>query len=261
MSTDQDTIGRTQASEFFRLERRESDLPFYRGVPVKLALSGWLIVLCALAVGYLLLVVAQQPFHEGLAGFIPPILFVAAPLIALAIVAGRSGVMSLFRPIRPSDFLTVVGFFILNWIVTILLGMLAIKLFSASANPASGMVTSADTADRVLFYGWTAVQLVGEELITILPFLAFLAFLDRLIGRKAAIILAAFGASVIFSLIHLPAYQWNVPHVLFAFVPIRMVLLAPYILTRNLWVSAATHILNDWTIFTIAILAAPGSAT
>lgn len=41
-------------------------------------------------------------------------------------------------------------------------------------------------------------------------------------------------------------------------VPIRIVLLLPYVITRNIWVSTGAHILNDWAIFGLGML--PGSA-
>jgi hypothetical protein len=240
---------------FFFFERTDIDFPFYRGAPTRVGLVGWSVVLAAVAVAYLVLLATQQRFHVGIGGFIPPLLFVGIPLLALAVVAGSGAVRALFLPFRLSDAPIILGFLVLNWIVTVALGSLAVTLFNASPNPAGQMVADAAGLDKFLFFLWTAVQLVGEEIFTILPFLAFLTILDRRIGRKGAIALAALGASIIFALIHLPAYQWNVPHVLFAIVPIRLVLLMPYLVTRNLGVSAAVHILNDWSIFGLGVIA------
>ena len=103
-------------------------------------------------------------------------------------------------------------------------------------------------------FGWTGVQALGEEICTILPFLAFLAFFDRRLSRRSAIVPAALGISVIFALVYLPTYPWNLPQALIGLVPVRIVLLMPYLMTRNIWVLAAVHILKDWTIFFLAIL-------
>lgn len=62
--------------------------------------------------------------------------------------------------------------------------------------------------------------------------------------------------AAIFAAIHLPTYQWHVPQAFIGLVPIRLVLLLGYLLTRNLWVSTAVHILNDWTIFGLPLLVA-----
>lgn len=105
-------------------------------------------------------------------------------------------------------------------------------------------------------FGWTGVQALGEEICTILPFFALLAFFDRRLSRRSAIVLAALGISVIFALVHLPIYPWNLPQALIGLVPVRIVLLMPYLMTRNIWVFEAVPILNDWTIFSLAILGA-----
>ncbi len=102
------------------------------------------------------------------------------------------------------------------------------------------------------------MQLVGEELFTILPFLALLYWLNtrRGMGRTASIIIATLAVSILFAAIHLPTYRWNIPHALVALVPIRIVLLLPYFMTKNAWVSSGTHILNDWLIFGLPLLLA-----
>lgn len=105
-------------------------------------------------------------------------------------------------------------------------------------------------------FGWTGVKVLGEEIFTILPFLALLVFLDRRLSRWSAIVLAALGISVIFALVHLPTYPWNLPQALIGLVPVRIVLLVPYLMTRNIWVFAPLHILKDWTIFSLAIFGA-----
>ncbi len=238
----------------FRFERRDCDLPFYRGVPVSITLSGWLIVLASVAVSFAALITAQQRFQTGFATFIPALLFVLIPLAALAATAGPRAPRALFKALRRRDFAIILGFFVLNAIATILLGSLITGLFDAAANPASDRAASASAFDRVLFFGWTAIQLLGEEIFTILPFLAFLTFLDRRMPRKTAIVVAALGAAVIFALIHLPTYQWNVAQALIGLVPIRIVLLLPFLITRNILVSAGTHILNDWAIFGLSML-------
>ncbi|WP_236016686.1 type II CAAX prenyl endopeptidase Rce1 family protein [Salipiger abyssi] len=238
----------------FRFERAGSDLPFYRGAPVSISAAGWLMVLASVAIAFLALNMTQPIFPTGPGTFIPALLFLLIPLATLVIVAGRHAPLALFRPVRRRDAKIIVGFFLLNAVVTVALGLLVTSLLHTAANPAGDRAASASGLDRVLFFGWTAIQLVGEEVFTILPFLAVLTFLDRSLPRKTAIALAALGAAVIFALIHLPTYQWNVPQALIGLVPIRIILLMPYLITRNIWASAGTHILNDWTIFGLSMV-------
>lgn len=248
------------SGEFFRFERTDCDLPYYRGTPVAISPVGWIVVLAAVALAFTLLMRTQLMFPHGWASFIPGITFVVIPLAALAAVAGSRAPFALFRPLRARDPLFMVGFFLLNAIVTIVLGNIVVAVFDAVANPAADRVATASAMDRVLFFAASAVQLLGEEIFTILPFLAFLAFLDRVMSRKAAICLAALGASIIFAAIHLPTYQWHVPQAMIGLIPIRIVLLIPFILTRNIWVSTGTHVLNDWAIFGFSAFAASAAA-
>ena len=107
----------------------------------------------------------------------------------------------------------------------------------------------------MLFFGWTGVQLLGEEIFTVLTFLCSLSLLYRFVSRKPALCLAAFVAAVIFGLVHLPSYQWNFVQAI-GLIPVLLVLLMPYIITRNIWLSTGVHILNDWTICGLSAVAA-----
>ncbi len=74
-------------------------------------------------------------------------------------------------------------------------------------------------------------------------------------SRKPALCLAALVAAIVFAMIHLPTYQWNVAQALVGLIPVRLVLLMPFIITRNIWVSTSVHVLNDWTIFGMSAVA------
>lgn len=236
------------------LEREDADFPYYEGQPVPVGNLQWIVVMIAVAAGFYALTALQQVFPSGLAGFIPAIAFVAIPLGVLAFFAG-SAWTALFRRMRRVDWLLIVAFFVLNWIVTIVVGMLAVALFDAQANPAGSILAGAGLIDRVLFFAKAIVQLLGEEIFTILPFLAILTWLVSTgISRTVAIIIAALVASAIFALVHLPTYQWNWGQCLVALAPIRVVLLLPYLITKNIWVSTGVHVANDWAIFGLPFL-------
>ncbi|MEM5471895.1 CPBP family glutamic-type intramembrane protease [Hoeflea sp. AS60] len=239
-------------AEFFFFERANTDFPYYRGVPVGLSPVGWIIVLVAVAAAYWVFTSTQLRLHSGLAGFIPPFLLVLIPLGALAIVAGSRAPLALFRKPTARDFGLMIAFFVLNAVVTIIVGNLLVKFFHTVGNPIGDMVASAAAPEAVLIFAWSAVQLLGEEIFTILPFLAILTLLDRFVPRKLAVCLAALVAAIPFAAIHLPTYQWNVAQAFIGLVPVRIILLMPFIITRNIWASTGTHILNDWAIFALA---------
>lgn len=238
----------------FFFERKHCDLPYYRPAPEGFSLTGWLIVLVAVAVSFVVLIIAQQHFHAGFAGFIPPLLFVLIPLVAVAAIAGAKAPFALFRTVGFRDVWLMVLFFVLNFVVTIIVGTLMNSAFHTAANPAGDMVASAAGVDQVLFFFWSAVQLLGEEIFTILIFLGVMAGLNRVMSRKLALCLAALVAAIIFGLVHLPTYQGNIVQAV-ALVPVRIVLLMPFIITRNIWTSTGAHILNDWAIFSMSAYA------
>ena len=242
------------ANTMLFFERQDLDLPYYRRFPNGFSLTGWGIVLAAVAVSFVVLIVAQQLFHSGFGGFIPPLLFVLIPLVAVAAVGGAKAPFALFRPLGLRDIGLIVLFFLLNVIVTIVVGTLINSVFHTAANPAGDMLTTASGLDKVLFFGWSAVQLLGEEIFTVLIFLGSLALLHRAMPRKSALCLAVLVASIIFGLVHLPTYQGNMAQAV-ALIPIRIVLLLPYLITRNIWASTGTHILNDWTTFGMVVYA------
>jgi membrane protease YdiL (CAAX protease family) len=115
-----------------------------------------------------------------------------------------------------------------------------------------------DMAGRIAFFSKTIPQLFGEEVVTLLPFLAVLQGLSHRFGveRKGAIIGAWVISSVLFGLIHLPTYDWNLVQCIVVIGSARMVLTLPWILTKNIWVSTGAHIINDWLLFGITLLGA-----
>ncbi len=151
----------TDDSSFFFFERKTCDLPYYRGAPHGISLIGWLIVFCAVALSFMVLMKTQMKFHAGFPGFIPPLLFVLIPLVTVAAVAGPKAPLALFRSLGLKDIGIILLFFVLNAVVTVVFGTLIVGLFHTAANPASDMVASASGLDQILFFGWSAVQLLG----------------------------------------------------------------------------------------------------
>ena len=76
------------------------------------------------------------------------------------------------------------------------------------------------------------------------------------VGRKGAIVGAWLISSLLFGLIHLPTYDWNLIQCIVVIGSARMVLTLPWILTKNIWVSTGAHIVNDWLLFSMSLLGA-----
>lgn len=249
-------------SERFRIERTSAgDFPFYSGSPVALSGPQWLIVLMGVALGFasLIMPIAPKAFYQTTAGsFLPAVLLFAIPLLALAGVAGRA-LTTLFRPLASRDFLLMLVIALANLVVTIVLALLLLQLFDMNANPVGDMLSAYSGTERALFYLKSIPQLFGEEVVSVLPFLALLWFCHSKLNmpRKQAVMIAWLGAALFFGAIHLPTYGWNFLQCFLVIGTARVVLLAGYIITRNIWVSTGAHIINDWVIFSVVLLAGP----
>ena len=238
------------------LERPNDDFPFYNGKPVELTSVQWIVVMVAAAIGFLCLILQIGNLGGPFGVFVPVILYVVVPLTGLAL-ASKSHWTSLFRKITGRDILIMIGFALLNLAITFGMGALLTQIVETTANPAVAGLHEQTGMQQLMLYILAVPQLVGEEVMSILPFLALMtvsfAFLKT--SRVTAILVATIGVAILFAIEHLHTYDWNVLQTLGGVGVARVVLLIPYIITKNLWVSAGAHILNDWSIFSLGVLA------
>lgn len=241
------------------LERPNDDFPFYDGQPVTLSGGQWLLVLAAVALGFACLTVRVPVLTGEVGGLIRAVLFPAIPLLALRMVAGPHW-RSLFRRVRGADVAWMLAFALLNLVVTMIVGLVVMKVFGAEANAAIHGLTEMDASGQQWFFVRSLPQLFGEEVLTMLPFLAVLHVAhDRLgLSRLQALLVAWLLSAMLFGLVHLPSYNWNLLQCLVVIGSARLVLSLAYIKTKNIWVSTGAHIINDWVIFGIVLA---GSAT
>ena len=240
-----------------RLEDPVGDFPFYNGVPVSLSAAQWLFVMAAVVVGFLVLVL-PIPWPAGpLGALVPAVLFPVIPLAALARVApGHWQVI--FGKVGGRELRLMLGFALLNIVVSMCVGALVRALADVTPNAATAQLSAMGTSERIAFFAKTVPQLLGEEVVTILPLLAVLtALTNRLgVGRKGAIVGAWLISSLLFGLIHLPTYDWNLIQCIVVIGTARMVLSLAWIMTKNIWVSTGAHIINDWLLFTLSLVGA-----
>lgn len=251
------TRGVAPGQRLGRLEDPGRDFPFYDGTPVPLSAGQWLFVMAAVVAGFLLLVL-PLPWPGGVLGIlIPAVLFAAVPLAALAVVApGHWRVI--FGRVGGRELRLMFGFALLNIVLSMSVGAAVRSVAEVSPNAAAAQLGAMDTAERVAFFVKMVPQLLGEELVTVLPFLAVMAALSGRpgIGRQGAIVAAWLLTSLIFGLIHLPTYDWNWIQCIVIIGSARLVLTLPWILTKNIWVCTGAHIVNDWLLFGLALLGA-----
>jgi len=240
-----------------RLEDPASDFPFYNGVPASISNRQWLFVMAMVVVGFLILA-SPIPWPKGLIWqFVPAVLMPGIPLLALAYVAPDHW-KAIFGKVRGREVKLMVGFALLNIVVSMSIGALVLAFSVTTPNAATAQLGGLDLAGRIAFFAKTIPQLFGEEVITLLPFLALLQVFSKSfgIGRKEAIIGAWLITAMIFGLIHLPTYDWNLIQCIVVIGSARLVLTLPWIMTKNIWVSTGAHIVNDWLLFAVSLLGA-----
>ncbi|MCA8917276.1 MAG: CPBP family intramembrane metalloprotease [Planctomycetes bacterium] len=230
------------------------DFPFYSGTPVGLSGHQWLVLLGGVILGFLLLVSPWTKPAQPWGHWVPALLFCIVPLAALALVAGRHWT-ALFRRPRIRDLALMVGIAALNLAVTLSIGALFAGAGEGSSNPMFQSLGEANAGTRASVLASMVPQLLGEELLTILPFLALLWLLVARLktSRRTAIVLAWALSAIPFALAHLPTYEWNLLQCLAIIGTARLVLSLGYLLSRNLWVSTGAHVINDWALFGVAL--------
>jgi uncharacterized protein len=249
----------TPAQRLPRLEDPDRDFPFYNGAPTAISGLQWLFVVAMVVVSFAVFVL-PIPWPAGAFGaLIHAVLLPVIPLLALAYVA-PSHWRAIFGRVGGRELKLMVGFALLNIVVSMSVGFMVQAFTTVTPNAAASQLLSMDTSDRLLFFAKTIPQLFGEEVITMLPFLALLYVLSAYTGRRSAVIGAWVISSVVFGMIHLPTYDWNWIQCILVIGTARMMLTLPWILTKNIWVSTGAHIINDWLLFSAALLGA-GLAT
>ena len=243
------------------VERKGADFPFYADTPPTISVTGWVMVMVAAIVGFAALG-TPMPFEDNiLTGWLRGAVFVGLPLIALALAA-RWRWQAIFRRVGFRDVLVMFGIAILNIIVTLSIGALLQKYGTVSGNAGIAGAADLEGARLANFFAKVGLQMLGEELITILPFLAILAWLHGRagMGRNAAVLAAWLLSAIIFGLLHLPTYDWNIVQCLVVIGSARLVLTLAYVWTKNIWVSTGAHVINDWTLIGSTVFLAPLAA-
>lgn len=242
---------------FSWLEDADKDFPFYNGTPSALSARQWSWVLIMVVIGFLCLSVPMPGFTGPFAAFLSALLMPGIPLVALAGVAPKTW-RALFGKVSGREIRWMFGFALLNLAVTMGIGALVHALTQVTANASTAQLNHLDTMGRIAFFAKTIPQLFGEELMTLLPFLALMQWFSKglKVGRKAAVIAAWLITALGFGLLHLPTYGWNLAQCVIIIGSARLILTLPWIMTKNIWVSTGAHIINDWLLFTLGLLGA-----
>lgn len=230
------------------------DFPFYVSAANALSLRQWLLVLVAVACATAFIFFPIPGSTNEYSGLISIFLFSTLPLLVLSKVS-PAGWRKLFAQVKGREISLMFAFALLNLIVSVALGLVVERFFGAASNPVFDLMKNQDAYQTLWLFGKSAVQLFGEELNSILPFLAaFSLFSYWRLSRTVSLVLAALVTAIWFSAIHLPTYNWQLLQCFIVIGSARIMLLLAYLTTKNLWVSVGAHIINDWVLFSVVIL-------
>lgn len=236
-------------TNFFKFENKNDDFPFYNDESITITHVQSLFILAATIGGVFIFQFVQIP------SLISPFINIIFPLGALILVVGSKWT-KLFRKIHLRDIKLVIITLVVMLIYSIISGILIAIYFGGNANPVATSVQTNSLYMNILLFLNTIPGLLGEELLTIIPFLVILKFSTHTlkVSRKKAVVIAWIVSSLIFGSLHLPTYKWNFIQAVFLISSTRLILTYTYMKTKNTWISFLVHILCDWCLFLIPVL-------
>ncbi len=139
-----------------------------------------------------------------------PSVFLAFPLMALRATTGPHWT-ALFPARRPETGRLMVVFAVLTLAVSFIAALMLSQLMDFTQNPVSDAMRTMTAGQFAGTLVATVPQLLGEELLAVLPFLAVLWLCVNRLGlsRRTGIATALVVSSLIFGAAHLPTYGWN----------------------------------------------------
>lgn len=158
----------------------------------------------------------------------------------------------LFKPITKQDIKTI----ILGVIVSLVLAISSALLLKHFNVPTATNPIHKDfqggLMPLVIRLLKTIPQLLGEELLTLLPFLMIVKFFSfKGLSVKKAGFIALTITSIIFGLLHLKTYNWNVVQCLLVISLARIPFTLSFMKSKNIVVPWTIHVLYDWFTFIV----------
>lgn len=233
-----------QKDEFFKFENEAQDFPLYNDKP-HISIAKWAVMILSAILTFFLIMIPSDFLSE--IGNFKRLLYLIIPLLGFGFAVNwKYGLIC--KNFKKSDLKLIVLLFIAEFIFTILLAFVLNHMdIAAQANPIISELTS------VSIWFIYPLQLFGEELLKIIPFIVFLTvFYNITKNRKMSVIIATVLTLLIFALLHLPAYE-NLISVLLLQGLCSIFTMYAYLKTKNIFVSYAIHFLIDTTVFLIAL--------
>lgn len=243
-------------NDFFNFEEDALDFPFYNGKP-SVSATGWLLLVIGalLYVGFCLELWNYVPGVENWPIFTTPIVGVLVLLLPLAFCSrGKLGLVIKMPKLKDMKvvILCVIGYIVFTIAMILILGAFGIV---GNGNPMSSAAASAPLLVMLILF----ISLFAEELFKVIAMLlGMTVFYSFTKNRKNSMILAIVFSCIIFGLIHLTTYNFNIMQCLLIIGCGAVFHLYPYIKTKNVINSYITHVLIDFLLFLPVMLMGAG---
>ena len=203
------------------------------------------IVLFGLAFWYL---IQGYPFGE----FMLPI----AGLIVIWVTFGYESIFKVFS--SPGKGIVKVS--LLGYIVAFIFSIVATEIghylgISSTSNAVNDTFTSNNFFAIAKEFLLSGTQIIGEELIIIVPFIILMNLMIKIgMKEKTSIILLVILTSILFGALHLSTYDWNFYQCFIVIGLTRIPFTIASIKQNSIWAGIISHIIFDWSIFIILVI-------
>lgn len=223
--------------KFFKFEKKDVDFPFYKNNP-KISTERWILLSISVIIP-LILVFLPQYFGRA-----QNLLDLAIPFLIFGVIANWKYNL-ICKKIKKSDLKLILILLLLQIIFSLIISILLIFVLNLNItpNPASNEITS------LIFWIIFPLQIFGEELLKIIPFIILLTLFYKLTeNRKNSIIISTIIVLIMFGLIHMPAYNNIISVILLQGIG-SIFGMYSYIKTKNILVSFILHLIFDIIAF------------
>ncbi len=180
-------------------------------------------------------------------GFFSPVSLALGSGLGIYLLYGSAAAKAFGKPAKP--------------ISTFFLGLIAAQLVASI----SGIVVKfllnvqvqPDEAVKhidVLFLFKAIPMIFGEELLTFVILFIVTGLLAQSYSYKKALTIGVIVSTLVFSLLHLPSYDWNLIQVLLIIGAIRIPFTLASLRSNSLWEGFAVHYVYDTLIFVVILL-------
>lgn len=180
-----------------------------------------------------------------------------AGCIVIYFVFGKSGFFILFTKSKKGFGLTV----FLAWLFGFILAVTARQIghifgVMSSSNIVGDTFESGNIVAIVKEFVLSGIQIIGEELITIIPLIIIVNLLLHMkVSKKWAITLAVIVTCILFGALHLSTYNWNLYQCFVVIGIARLPFTLATLKQNTIWAGIVAHIVFDWSLFLITAIA------